>query len=72
MSSYWVNFATSGDPSGPGLPEWPAFTEQEMSVMFFDKTPSARPMPHLEKLKAIDAYYAWRRQQAAGATPSAK
>jgi para-nitrobenzyl esterase len=22
MSSYWVNFATSGDPNGKGLPSW--------------------------------------------------
>ena len=25
MSSYWVNFASHGDPNGDGLPEWPAF-----------------------------------------------
>jgi carboxylesterase type B len=24
MSSYWVNFATGGDPNGAGLPLWPA------------------------------------------------
>jgi para-nitrobenzyl esterase len=29
MSSYWVNFAATGNPNGKGLPEWPAYSEKK-------------------------------------------
>ena len=57
ISSYWVNFAKTGDPNGPGLPEWPAFSEDDQKVMVFDEAPGARPVPHLDRLKVLDAYF---------------
>jgi para-nitrobenzyl esterase len=64
MSAYWVNFATEGDPNGPGLPAWPVFTEREQNAMSFEQKPSARPLPNQDKLKALDGYYAWQREEA--------
>jgi para-nitrobenzyl esterase len=64
IRSYWINFARTGDPNGSGLPQWPAFTEKDQKVMFFNTGASAKPIPNLEKLKAFDAYYSWRREQA--------
>ncbi len=64
ISSYWVNFAKSGDPNGPGLPKWPAFIENDQKVMLFDASPSARPLPNLDSVKVFDAYISWLKGQA--------
>jgi para-nitrobenzyl esterase len=66
MSSYFVNFAKSGDPNGPGLPPWPAFTESSQTVMHLDAASSARPAPNMTQIKALDDYFAWRREEAKG------
>ena len=33
MSSYWANFVKNGDPNGPGLPEWKAYTGENTQPM---------------------------------------
>lgn len=61
MSTYWVNFAKQSDPNGKGLPTWPAFSEQNPQVMYFQQTPHTGPVPGADGLKTLDAYFAWRR-----------
>jgi para-nitrobenzyl esterase len=58
MSSYWTNFAKTGDPNGPGLPAWPAFTAHDARVMYFDGKSEAVPLPNATQLGALDQYFA--------------
>ena len=65
MSSFWTNFAKTGNPNSAELPVWPAFSPTDQSVMFFDDAmPGARPVPNIEQIKALDSYYVWRRDEA--------
>ena len=57
ISSYYVNFAKTGDPNGKGLPQWPAFTDKNQQVMVFDAAPSARTYPLLDKVKVLTGYF---------------
>lgn len=64
MSRYWTNFAKTGDPNGPGLPAWPVFDNSKQQVMVFDDGANAARIPNLKKLQAMDAYFAWLRENA--------
>jgi len=37
LTPYWIRFAATGDPNGPGLPQWPRFTEEAQQHVLFDK-----------------------------------
>jgi para-nitrobenzyl esterase len=61
MSTYWTNFAKYGNPNGANLPEWPAFSEANPQVMYFNQTPYTGPVPSVEGLEVLDGYFSWRR-----------
>jgi len=57
-SSYWVNFAKTGNPNGPGLPDWPAYSGSgDAKVMRFTAEPSSGPDPARSRYEVLDASY---------------
>ena len=54
MSSYWANFAATGNPNGAGLPAWPAFSTKERHVILLDESVRAGAEPDPERLAFYD------------------
>jgi para-nitrobenzyl esterase len=38
MSTAWLRFAATGNPNGPGLPAWPAYTAAADQYLEFGDT----------------------------------
>lgn len=63
VSSYWTNFAKTGNPNQDGFPEWPRFTAGSHQVMYLTgKGSHAAPVPDERSLWMLDRYFAWRRE----------
>jgi para-nitrobenzyl esterase len=54
MRQYWINFASHGDPNGPGLPVWNSFDEKSQMAMIFSDSSHSQQLPNLAGLKALD------------------
>jgi para-nitrobenzyl esterase len=55
MSTYWSNFARTGDPNGPGLPRWPVYTgENGYQVMHLSANPHAEPDQRRARYEFLD------------------
>lgn len=54
LSSYWTNFAKTGDPNGEGLPHWPAYSKDGYEVMHLTAQPQAAPDPHRPRYELLD------------------
>ncbi|HEX5425091.1 MAG TPA: carboxylesterase/lipase family protein [Candidatus Acidoferrales bacterium] len=54
MSSYWTNFAKTGDPNGSGLPHWPVYAPAQFDVMHLSFHPAAEPDAHRARYEFLD------------------
>ena len=57
ISSYWVNFARSGNPNGRHLPHWPAYDDTRGAVQQLDDLITVGTVHDSAGLEAFDAAY---------------
>jgi para-nitrobenzyl esterase len=58
VSSYWINFAKSGNPNSAGLPTWPAFTNTDSKVLYLGDPITVGVVASPTGLNVFDAVYA--------------
>ncbi len=53
MSSYWVNFAATGNPNGKGLSEWKPYNSKTNEIMILDEECYSEKMPDLKAIEFL-------------------
>jgi para-nitrobenzyl esterase len=57
MSSYWVNFATTGDPNGKGMAKWTPYDDKSKTPMVFGNAPEGAQAPREDRLAFFQSYF---------------
>lgn len=61
VSEAWVEFAKSGKPAAPGLPDWPEFSPEGRAAMHIDTT--SRVAPYMDAV-IVEQFQALLRKRA--------
>lgn len=54
MSDYWINFISTGNPNGKGLPGWPVFKSTAKKTMELGNKIEQRPITSPEKFEVFE------------------
>jgi para-nitrobenzyl esterase len=57
MSSYWVNFAKTGDPNSKGMAKWTAWDEKTKPAMIFGNPPEGAQAPSDAAMAFFQSYF---------------
>ena len=72
MTSYWVNFAASGNPNGGSLVKWPAYNAKDDQALEFGDQIAVRSEVNKAGLDFFDGYYQSLAEKRVGAAATAK
>ncbi len=67
MTSYWVNFAATGNPNAGTLPKWPAYNATDDQLLEFGDQIGVRSGINRAGLDFFDEYYQSQREKKSGA-----